>query len=262
MARGRPSRARQMSATRREQRRAGRDGGVGRPRPVEEQPDRGAALGGARRGDVQRWDVQDQLASDGEPLAAGGEQARARTRWRAARRRARPRRPGGARSCRGPGAHGRAGPIGEARPAGACPEGRRCPRRRRPRRARRQGRAAGPGRPTTRDPGGRRPPGPGGSCPPRPGRPASPAVRRRSPRRTRASSRSRPTNEVSAGGSRATVLAGADRRDGLERPAQHLLLEPSQPGRGVEAELVAEPVAVAGEGGQRVDRSGRPGPGR
>jgi hypothetical protein len=42
------------------------------------------------------------------------------------------------------------------------------------------------------------------------------------------------------------------RGDGLERPPQHLLLEPLQPGRRVEAELVAEPVAVAGQGGERV----------
>jgi hypothetical protein len=57
-----------------QQRRAGRDGGVGRLRPIEEQPDRGAALGSPRSGDVQRWNVQDLFASDGEPLAAGGEQ--------------------------------------------------------------------------------------------------------------------------------------------------------------------------------------------
>jgi hypothetical protein len=48
------------------------------------------------------------------------------------------------------------------------------------------------------------------------------------------------------------VVAGADGRDGLKGPAQHLLLEPSQLGRGVEAELVAEPVAVAGICRQRV----------
>jgi hypothetical protein len=51
-----------------------------------------------------------------------------------------------------------------------------------------------------------------------------------------------------AGGTHAPVLAGAHRRDGLERSAQHLLLEPSQLRRGVEAELLAEPVAVDGEG--------------
>jgi hypothetical protein len=43
-------------------------------------------------------------------------------------------------------------------------------------------------------------------------------------------------------------------RDGFEGPAQHLLLEPAQPRRGVEAELVAEPVAVAGQGGEGVGR--------
>jgi hypothetical protein len=53
-----------------------------------------------------------------------------------------------------------------------------------------------------------------------------------------------------AGGSRAGV--GGAVGGGAEGPAQHLLLEPPQPGRGVQPELVTEPVAVAGQGGQRV----------
>jgi hypothetical protein len=48
---------------------------------------------------------------------------------------------------------------------------------------------------------------------------------------------------------------------GLDLPAQHLLLKLPQRLRGVQAEIVAQPVAVAPVGGQRVDGAPRPGQG-
>ncbi len=48
----------------------------------------------------------------------------------------------------------------------------------------------------------------------------------------------------------------------MELPAQHLLLKLPQRRRGVETEIVAQPVAVAHVGGQRLDGAPRPGQGR
>ena len=52
-------------------------------------------------------------------------------------------------------------------------------------------------------------------------------------------------------GERATLPFGGAGLDGIEFRAQHLLLQALQPGRGVKAELVAEPLAVVGIGSER-----------
>jgi len=57
-----------------------------------------------------------------------------------------------------------------------------------------------------------------------------------------------------SGGRHPTLRPGRAGLDGFDLRAQHLLLQAPQLGRGVKAELVAEPVAVAGVGGQRVPR--------
>jgi hypothetical protein len=233
----------------------GRDPGVGGAGPVQEQPDRGAAhLLGAGRGDLQRRHDQDPLAGGGEPLPAGRQDREP---------------PGRGEQLLGQPGHGGQqvlAVVEHQEPAGPPrPPGERLP----------QGRAR-----HHLDPGGVghgvahgavvaqrgqvHPPhgvvavggllGQAGLADParadqRHQRPGGEGLADQRELPLPADERGRPPGPRPPGPVGPVAAVG---RDGLQRPPQHLLLEPPQLRRRVEAELVAEPVAVAGEGGERL----------